>query len=136
MSREQSIQNEIRNALAPHGMFFRANVGQGWTGQAERVTARRTVFVEAGDVVIRAARPFNTGLPTGFADLFGLVPRNITPVDYGRTLAVFAAIECKTDTGRASKQQNAFLQAVQREGGISGVARSAGAALALIGVQS
>jgi hypothetical protein len=134
MSREHAIQNEIRNALAPHGMFFRANVGQGWTGQAERISSRRTVFVEPGDVVIRAARPFNTGLPTGFADLFGLVPRNITPADYGRTLAVFAALEVKPEEGRATKQQNAFLQSVAREGGISGIVRSSGAALALIGV--
>lgn len=135
MNREQSIQNEIRNALAPHGLFFRANVGQGWTGKVNRITQRGPVFLHAGDVVLRDARPFATGLPTGFADLFGLVPRTVTVADIGRTMAIFAAIECKTDTGRATKQQHAFLQAVEREGGISGVARSAGAALALIGVR-
>lgn len=133
MSREHSIQNEIRNALAGRGLFFRANVGQGWTGQADRITSARKVFVQPGDVVLHQARPFSSGLPVGFADLFGLVPVTITEADVGRVVAVFAAIECKTETGRATKQQKAFLQAVERDGGIAGVCRSAGAALDLIG---
>lgn len=130
---ERAIQNEIRNALAGKGLFFRANVGQAWTGErVERVSHRGVLHVSPGDVVLRSARPFSSGLPVGFADLFGLVPEVIQQHQVGTTLARFVAIECKTGTGRPSKQQAAFLQAVEREGGISGICRSAGAALDLI----
>lgn len=130
---ERAIQNEIRNALAGRGMFFRANVGTAWTGaKAERISHRGVVHVGPGDVVLRDARPFSSGLPAGFADLFGLVPELIEQHHVGTTLARFVAIECKSGTGRPSKQQQAFLQAVQRDGGLAAICRSAGAALDLI----
>lgn len=47
---EKQIQNEIRLALSPHAIIFRANVG--------------TFYTKDGRVV-------NTGLPKGFPDLFG-----------------------------------------------------------------
>lgn len=135
MNREHSIQNEIRNALAGHGMFFRANVGQGWTGKAERISRAGRILVHPGDVVIRHARPFHSGLPVGFADLFGLIPVEIGPQHIGQTLARFVAIECKTETEAPTKQQSAFIQAVQRDGGLAAICRSAGAAMDLIGVR-
>ena len=48
--REHEIQNEIRAALAPFAVVFRANVGR----------------VRTPD-----GRYFDTGLPAGFSDLFG-----------------------------------------------------------------
>lgn len=133
MGREHGIQNAIRNALVDQGLFFRANVGQGWTGEkVTRCDRHGTVRVAPGDIVIRAGRPFSTGLPNGFADLFGMVPTVVTEQHVGQKVARFAAIEVKTEDGRASKQQNAFLQAVQRNGGLSGVARSPAGALAIL----
>lgn len=126
MSSEHRIQNEIRNALTDEGLFFRANVGRAWTGdQAHRMCNGR-------DVLITNARPFDSGLPPGFSDIFGLVPIEVTPEHVGRVMAQFAAIEVKTATGRANAKQNNFLGAVQREGGISGIARTVDDALQLI----
>jgi hypothetical protein len=123
--REHGTQNAIRNALAGRASIFRGNVGTGWTGD-------QVVRLENGDVLIRNARPFTTGLPTGFSDLFGWTPRLITPADVGTQVAQFTAIECKAAKGRASESQGKFLAAVARAGGLSGVARSAEDALDII----
>ena len=50
MTPEHRIQNEIRAALMPYAVIFRANVGR----------------VRTTD-----GRYFSTGLPAGFSDLFG-----------------------------------------------------------------
>ena len=52
---EHEIQNEIRAALAPLCVIFRANVGTGYT---------------------KDGRFFSTGLPKGFSDLFGFRRRD------------------------------------------------------------
>ena len=50
MTKEHSIQNDIRNNTADIAMIFRGNVGKGKTYDG---------------------RHFDTGLPKGFSDLFG-----------------------------------------------------------------
>ena len=104
--------------------MFRANVGQAWTGDAQRLPN--------GDVLIRNARPFTTGLPAGFSDLFGFVRHTVTAEDVGRHIAVFAAVEVKTKTGKPTDKQQAFIRAVQAAGGRAGVARSADDALSIV----
>jgi hypothetical protein len=112
---ERRIQNEIRNALADHGLFFRANVGRAWTGdQIDRLPG--------GRLLITNARPFDTGLPPGFSDLFGLTPAG-----------QFVAIECKASAGRIRDAQHRFLKAVEMNGGRAGVARSVDEALRIVG---
>lgn len=135
MSVEHAIQNAIRNALAGRAMIFRANVGKGWTGKADRVTAPGTVAVQPGDVIVRQARVFDTGLPPGFSDLFGLVPVTITPDMVGQTIAQFVAPEVKSPTGRATDQQLKFHSAVNRMGGRSGIVRSPSDAFKLLGIE-
>ena len=135
MTRERRIQNGIRNALVDEGLFFRANVGKGWTGEAERVSRSGVRFVPDGSVILRDARPFDTGLPPGFSDLFGARPVKITADMVGQTLAVFTAIEVKTKTGRVQMRQERFLDAVSFAGGIAGVARSVDDALIIIGAR-
>lgn len=122
--KEHGIQNEIRNALAGKCLAFRANVGTAWTGDVHRLPD--------GSVLIRNPRPFSTGLPEGFADLFGLVPVTITPDMVGEKIACFMALEIKTPTGRVKDKQAAFLRAVQSNGGRAGVARSVADALAIV----
>lgn len=51
MTEEHRIQNEIREAVSPYCIIFRANVGCGKTIDG---------------------RYFSTGLPKGFSDLFGV----------------------------------------------------------------
>ena len=115
--RESDIQNSIRIALAPHGTFFRTNVGEAWIGP----NAQKTID---GGIYIPGARRFSTGLPKGFSDLFGVLHLS------GR--AVF--IEVKTDTGRIRPEQELFLSVMRERGAIAGICRSVDDALKLIGV--
>ena len=123
-SREHAIQNEIRNALAGKALIFRANVGQAWTGS-------KFNKLPGNKVLIEGARPFNTGLPAGFSDLFGLVKVSITPDMVGQEVAVFVALEVK-DKAKATEGQSNFLKAVNDNGGIGAVVRSIADALGYI----
>ena len=126
MAAEHGMQNAVRNALAESGFFFRANVGQAWTGA-------KITKLPGGRVLIEGARPFNTGLPPGFSDVFGFVPVTITQDMVGKTVAVFTAIECKSPTGRKQDNQRRFIGAVQGAGGRAGFARDVATALAIAG---
>lgn len=121
---EHGIQNAIRNALAGDCYLFRANVGQAWTGDAARLPN--------GDVLIRNPRPFSTGLPAGFSDLFGFRTIEITPAMVGQRLAVFVGVECKSQRGRVTDPQGRFLKAVTDAGGLAGVARTVDDALNIV----
>jgi len=122
---EHGIQNEIRNAAVDEALMFRANVGTGWQGVAEKP-------LPDGSVILRKPRRFSTGLPTGFSDLFGLVPVTVTPDMVGKTVGVFVAVEVKNATGRARDAQRDFIDAVRRHGGRAGLARSIAEALEII----
>lgn len=115
--REHALQNEIRNALCDSGLFFRANIGKAWTGsRVEQLSGQR--------VLIHGARPFSTGLPAGFCDLFGVVPVVITPDMVGQTVGVFTGVEVKAAGGRATDAQSRFIAAIQQAGGRAGIARA------------
>lgn len=122
---EHRVQNDIRNALAGECLLFRANVGKGWTGT-------QCVRLPNGDMLIKNPRPFDTGLPPGFGDLFGLVARLITADDVGRKLGVYVAADVKSDTGRATDKQAAYLRAVNDNGGVAGIWRTVDDALAMV----
>lgn len=64
---------------------------------------------------------FGVGSPGG-SDLVGIAPNG-----------KFLAVEMKTRTGRIRPEQQRFIDAVNRAGGIAGVCRSVEDALALIG---
>lgn len=122
---EHGIQNAVRNALAGECLCFRANTGQAWQG-------REVIKLANGDLLIKGPRPFNTGLPPGFSDLFGLVAVTITPDMVGQKVGVFFAAEVKTAKGRASEKQTAFLRAIINNGGRAGVVRSPADALGIV----
>jgi hypothetical protein len=122
---EHRIQNEIRNALAGECLLFRANVGRAWTGTD-------CIKLPNGDMLIKNPRPFDTGLPPGFGDLFGLAPRLISQDDVGTTLGVYVAADVKSSTGRATDKQAAYLRAVNHHGGFADIWRSVKDALATI----
>lgn len=123
---EHAVQNAIRNALVDECHLFRANVGVGWqgVGKAIRTAHPITVNLNPGDVLLRGARPFDTGLPPGFADLFGWVNVTITEDMVGQGLPVFLGVEVKSQTGAVRDAQIAFVNAVKRAGGRAGFARS------------
>ena len=98
---EHEIQNQIRIETAPYAALFRINVGSGYT---------------------KGGRYFNTGVPSGFSDLFGVRKSD------GR--AVF--IEVKTPKGRPSEKQINFINQMKKHGAIAGICRSAEEAIKLI----
>lgn len=134
--KEHGIQNEIRNALAGKCLLFRANVGQAWAGSPKKLPSGETLpatqKLPNGDLLIRNPRPFSTGLPPGFSDLFGLVQVEITPDMVGQKIGVFIAPEVKTQNGRISESQRNFLEAVNGNGGRAGVVRSVEDAIRLV----
>lgn len=69
-------------------------------------------------------RVVRTGLCVGSSDVIGWQSIEITPEMVGQRVAVFVAIECKSDTGRTTKEQLAFIAAVRAAGGIAGICRS------------
>lgn len=113
---EADIQRQIRMALSPFGTYFRANVGQAWTGSDY-------IQIENG-LLIKNPRPFNTGLPKGFPDLFGFTLKNDIPI--------FTAVEVKTPKGRLRQDQAYMLDFLKDKGAIVGVARSADDAIKIV----
>ena len=123
-SSEHSTQNEIRNSLVDDGMFFRANVGTAWA-------SNDVAKMPDGSLILRNPRPFSTGLPAGFSDLFGGVPTVITPEMVGQTVAILTVIECKSAKGPIRALQERFIAGVIRIGGRAGFARDVETARAI-----
>lgn len=114
MKQENNIQNAIRLALTDAGILsFRNNVG------AYRTEDGHYVRYGVGE--------------KGGSDLICITPVTITQEMVGQTVGVFTAIEVKTAKGRASKNQKLFIEAVQRQGGLAGIARSPSDALQITG---
>lgn len=122
---EHKIQNEIRNALAGECVLFRINTGKAWTGND-------ITRLPDGSLLIRDPRPFETGVPAGFSDTFGLVEREITADMVGQVIAQALFGEVKSETGRVSPKQSAFLQAMTKRGALAGVWRSVSDALRMV----
>ena len=74
----------------------------------------------------RDGRPVMTGLPTGFSDLAGHRA--------GDARAFY--IEVKSPNGHVSPEQRDFLNAMQKRGALSGVARSVSDALDIVSGRS
>lgn len=99
---EHTIQNEIRLVLSQNNcLVFRANVGR---------------------VRLPDGRYFDTGLPKGFSDLFG--------VRLSDNQIFF--IEVKDHKGKLRKEQELFLSAMKDKNIVCGVARSAEDALKIV----
>ena len=116
---EHEIQNQIRVHISQKQLatLFRANVGNAWTGnQVERRPD--------GSVVIRDARPFTTGLPMGFPDLFGIKPITITPEMVGKKIAAFVFVEVKQPKKKPTKAQVHMIEFLKAHGAIGGIAHS------------
>lgn len=118
-------QNRLSQLAASRlgARLWRMNVGMGWIGQSVQITKSQTVHVEPGDVIVRKARPFHSGIE-GMSDGCGLVSETITADMVGQRVAIFLAVEDKQGTGRLSKEQAAFITAIRNLGGRAGVARS------------
>jgi hypothetical protein len=67
---------------------------------------------------------FGVASPGG-SDLIGYRSITITPDMVGQKVAVFAAIEVKTATGKATPAQQHFIDHIRQAGGIAAIIRSA-----------
>lgn len=114
---EAQLQSEIALAFNRGRTRLYKNVaGNYWTG--------RLVEFTNGIAKLASARRIKTGMVTGAADRIGFHQITITPEMCGKTIAVYAAIELKTDTGQLRPEQKQFLKVTEDMGGIAGVARS------------
>lgn len=64
------------------------------------------------------------GLGVGTSDLIGWRTRVITTDMVGKSVAIFTAIEVKSQAGKLTAEQRDFLAAVRASGGIAIEARS------------
>lgn len=112
--------------------LFRQQSGMAWTGKVER--GPRTVRLAASDIVIRNARPFHAGHP-GIADLGGWRPVTITPEMVGTVIAQRLEAEVKLNT-RPTKEQVAWIDAVNAAGGRAGIVRNEDDLIALVKVEN
>ncbi len=138
---EHAVQQRILLACGSGDVrLWRNNVGTGWAGPSTRVTAGNLGAIarglRPGDVVIRNGRPLHAGLCVGSSDLIGYHSMVVGPEQVGQRLAVFAAVEVKSATGRPSKEQQQFLNHISTVGGKAGIARSVEDAQALLGGHS
>lgn len=110
--RESALQQEIRLALGRRSVLFRNNQGA--------YTDERGRFIRYG-----------VGQPGG-SDLIGWHSITITPDMVGKKVAVFMAVEVKTQNGRVTDAQQNFVDVVNKAGGIAGICRSVKEAEALL----
>ena len=101
MNEETALMNKIRVALSEYGVCFRANVGK---------------------VRMLDGRYFDTGLPKGFSDLFGVRKSD------GKVFF----IEVKTKNGRVRPEQEKFIERMKELNAIAGIARSVEDAIAIV----
>ncbi|NJL06835.1 MAG: hypothetical protein HC900_00165 [Methylacidiphilales bacterium] len=122
-------------ASALGARLFRQQVGMAWVGNhVERITAAGVRSVRPGDVIIRAARPFHAGVE-GMSDLGGWVPVVVAPEMVGQAIAVVAQVEVKAGT-RLTKQQGAWIAAVNAAGGRAGVAHDEAELAQILGLSA
>jgi hypothetical protein len=125
MNPETKIQRLLMMAMSDAGAtVFRNETGRFWTG--------RVVHQDSGQVTLQGAIMVPCGLCVGSSDVVGFTPVTITANMVGQTLAVFTAVEVKTRTGRATKEQVNFISQVQKAGGFAGIARNYEEALTII----
>lgn len=114
MNKETRVQNAIMLALSNAGCTV-------WRVETSGVWVGRQIHKDGDTVTLANARMFLSGLCKGGSDIIGIDP-------IGR----FLAVEVKTETGRPTKEQLNFINAVKAAGGIAGIARSPREALELL----
>ena len=125
MNPETKLQNLQMLALSKAGcLVWRVETAGAWVG--------KVIHKDNQTVTLANARMIQAGLCRGGSDIIGIRPTVITQEMVGQTVGVFLADEVKTPTGRPTKEQLRFIEAVNNASGIAGIARSVEDALKLI----
>ena len=110
------LTNEIRVAVSKvGGRLFGVTVGKFWAGFKVGTLAN-------GDTVLRNARIVSGGIE-GMSDLAGWIPVVVTQDMVGTTVAIRLDIEVKT-TDQPTTKQLGWIDAVNKNGGRAGIART------------
>lgn len=119
--KESNIMKTVMLTLGkiPGVRIFRNNTGNAWIGKSAKITTRKQIWVNPGDVIIENGRFFHAGLCVGSSDLIGFKSVTVTQEMVGTKIAIFLAPEIKTGTGRSSDEQKAFVAMVNAHGGIA-----------------
>ncbi len=72
---------------------------------------------------VGSQRMVRTGLCKGSSDGIGWTERVITEGMVGKKIAIFTAIETKSEKGKATVEQKEFINRVLEAGGIAGIVR-------------
>jgi len=114
MNKETKIQRAIMLALSEADcLVFRNETSGAWVG--------KKIHQAGHQVTLTDARMIRFGLCVGSSDLIAIMPD-------GR----FLAVEVKTETGKATKEQLNFIEQVRKAGGKAGIARSVKDALEIL----
>lgn len=117
MTSESDILKQIQTLSTGDVRLWRNNIGQGYQGQIVKKTLHT--------ITLAQYRHIHFGIPgVGGSDLLGLKSVVITPDMIGQRLAIFAAIEGKSASGRAGPRQLTFLNQLSNLGCLTGIARS------------
>jgi hypothetical protein len=121
-----ALTNQVRAAVSKVGArLFPMTVGRfyGPYHKGRRITRVETVTLNPGDILIRGGHVINVGTQ-GMSDLVGWVPHVVTADDVGQTIAVYVACEIKAGSDQLREGQPQFIEAVTKNGGRAGVART------------
>lgn len=125
---ETNIVNTIMKDVSPAGVRLFRNVrGHFYTLDSVKalIVAIKSFIPARINQALQNLRQLKAGLQVpGGSDLVGFTPIVITPAMVGMTVAVFTALEVKTDTGKPSPEQLHFCDVVQKSGGFAGVVRN------------
>ena len=128
---ETNILKRIQLELSPHQVvLFKNTRGKFYPISAVKKLMSAALSLNLGKInaVIKELRYniVSAGLtPDGSSDLIGYTQVIITSEMVGKKVAIFTAIEVKTATGTAQKNQNRYISVVNSHGGRAGIARNA-----------
>lgn len=125
---ETKIVHEVMIAVTKAGGRAFKNVRGGMYPIASIKPLLAAIFKAKWADVVKLARsihPLLAGLcAPGSSDLIGWTTIIVTPDMVGRKLAIFTAVEVKTEDGVVDPDQYKFIDVVTEAGGFAGVARS------------
>ncbi len=115
MNQETKLMRNIMLALSGAGCVC-------WRNETAGAYVGKVIHKDGNVVTLANSLMMQFGLCVGSADIIGI----------HKATGRFIAIEVKTETGRATKEQLNFIEQVRAAKGIAGIARSVQDALDLI----